>query len=365
MQAPNGFQIEVLPRLGKAIVGGAVEARKLLIEMLCCLRQFRHIRADNARLLAERMPLLEVFLSEFLRSVAHVVKRGRRSSYSSRQDNLFALRGKLLIAQHLRANRHRADRFFTEHDEFRADRPENRLIHAALLSVLKLSFSSENQKLGQELRFVFTDVPPSQQPQLDFARVRLERGMDYYADALAWARLILNELAPVTGLGKHEAPSLLFPMQAVFEAFVAKHLKRQFAGGLRVDAQVRKEHLVLHREESWFRLQPDLLVRAGTENVLVLDSKWKLLDGARSSGSDKYGLSQSDFYQLHAYGQTYLNGRGDVVLIYPKSDAFSVPLETFEFLKTDVLRLWVLPFCLQTRRLVVPADAPFASMLVA
>jgi 5-methylcytosine-specific restriction enzyme subunit McrC len=128
---------------------------------------------------------------------------------------------------------------------------------------------------------------------------------------------------------------------------------------------VRKEHLVLHREESWFRLQPDLLVRAGTENVLVLDSKWKLLDGARSSGSDKYGLSQSDFYQLHAYGQTYLNGRGDVVLIYPKSDAFSVPLEAFEFLKTNVLRLWVLPFCLQTRRLLIPPDAPFAGMLVA
>jgi hypothetical protein len=95
MRAPNGFQIEVLPKVGKAIDGGAVEARKLLIEMLCCLRQFRHIRADNARLLAERMPLLEVFLSEFLRSVAHVVKRGLRSSYGPRK-----ARGTVAVVSH-------------------------------------------------------------------------------------------------------------------------------------------------------------------------------------------------------------------------------------------------------------------------
>lgn len=364
IRAPNGFQIEVLPKVGKVIGGGIAEARKMLVDMLCCLQQFRHIRTDNAKLLAARMPLLEIFLSEFLQSVEHVVKRGLRSSYSSRQDNLSALRGKLLIAQHLRLNRHRVDRFFAEHEEFRADRPENRLIHAALRKVLMLSSSQQNQKLGQELRFVFAEVPPSDQPQLDFSRIRLERGMGYYADALAWARLILQDLAPVTGVGKNEAPSLLFPMQDVFEAFVAKHLQRQLGHQFSVETQVRNQHLVVHRQKNWFRLQPDLLIRnAKGDDVLVLDTKWKMLDGARSSGSKKYGLSQSDFYQLYAYGQTYLNGRGDVVLIYPRTDAFNMPLEAFQFLKTDVLRLWVLPFCLQTRKLSVPLEAPFASML--
>ena len=33
------------------------------------------------------------------------------------------------------------------------------------------------------------------------------------------------------------------------------------------------------------------------------------------NGTDKYGLSQGDFYQLQAYGQSYLGGQGDVVLI--------------------------------------------------
>ncbi len=95
IRAPDGFQIEVLPKVGKAIGGGTKEARQLLIEMLCCLQGFRHVQTDSAKISAARMPLLEVFIAEFLRTVEHIVKRGLRSDYSSQQDNLFALRGKL------------------------------------------------------------------------------------------------------------------------------------------------------------------------------------------------------------------------------------------------------------------------------
>ncbi|HYD48593.1 MAG TPA: hypothetical protein VEB21_09605, partial [Terriglobales bacterium] len=136
IRAPDGFQIEVLPKVGKAIGGSAQEARQLLIEMLCCLQGFRHVQTDNAKISAARMPLLEVFIAEFLRAVSRIVKSGLRSDFASRQDNLFALRGKLLIAPQVRQNLHRADRFFAEHDDFTTDRPENRLLRAALLRAL-------------------------------------------------------------------------------------------------------------------------------------------------------------------------------------------------------------------------------------
>src|SRR5207302_354805 len=116
-------------------------------------------------------------------------KRGLRSNYATYSDNLFALRGKLLIAPHLRYNLYRADRFFTEHDEFSTDRPENRLLHAALHRVLTLSASQPNQRLARELDFVFADIAPSADSHTDFQRGRLDRDMAYYADALAWAKL--------------------------------------------------------------------------------------------------------------------------------------------------------------------------------
>lgn len=146
IRAPDGFQIEVLPKVGKLFGGGAVEARQLLIEMLCCLNGFRHVRTDSAKLSAARMPVLEIFISEFLRSVEHIVKRGLRSDYRLHKDNLFALRGKLLISPHLRQNLFRADRFFTEHDEFSNNRPENRLLHAALRQALHLTATQANQQ---------------------------------------------------------------------------------------------------------------------------------------------------------------------------------------------------------------------------
>jgi 5-methylcytosine-specific restriction enzyme subunit McrC len=360
IRAPDGFQIEVLPKVGKAIGGGAKEARQLLIEMLCCLQGFRHVQTDSAKISAARMPLLEVFIAEFLHTVEHIVKSGLRSDYSSRQDNLFALRGKLLMAPHLRQNLYRADRFFTERDEFSTDRPENRLLHAALRRVLMLSVSQANQQLARELQFIFADVPASAQPRIDFQRVRLDRGMGYYADALAWARLILDEESPLTGTGGHRAPSLMFPMEAVFEAFVAKHLARQLPRPLVLKTQARSHYLVRHREQNWFRLKPDLLIREAERDSLVLDTKWKLLDNRKANGTDKYGLSQSDFYQLQAYGQSYLDGKGDVVLIFPKTTSFREPLPVFSFPKTAGLRLWVLPFCMKTRTLHVSEDAPFA-----
>jgi len=53
-------------------------------------------------------------------------------------------------------------------------------------------------------------------------------------------------------------------------------------------------------------------------------------------------------YQLYAYGNKYLKGRGKLLgrgklfLIYPESDTFSEPLPVFKF--DDDLELWVVPF---------------------
>ena len=147
---------------------------------------------------------------------------------------------------------------------------------------------------------------------------------------------------------------MLFRSAAVFEAFVAKHLARQLAAPYSLKAQASNFSLVRHKKQDWFRLKPDLLIWESAKNRLVLDTKWKLIDSAKANGSDKYGLSQEDFYQLHAYGQNYLDSQGDVVLIYPKTDAFEKALPVFEFPKSTGLRLWVLPFCLKNKRLLLP-----------
>jgi 5-methylcytosine-specific restriction endonuclease McrBC regulatory subunit McrC len=60
---------------------------------------------------------------------------------------------------------------------------------------------------------------------------------------------------------------------------------------------------------------------------------------------DKYGISQDDFYQMFAYGQRYLNGSGEMMLIYPKTRDFYRTLPPFEFSKD--LKLWAVAFDLE------------------
>ena len=60
------------------------------------------------------------------------------------------------------------------------------------------------------------------------------------------------------------------------------------------------------------------------------------------SGRNKYTLSQSDFYQLYACGKKYMDGYGDMILIFPKYDNFTQSLQVFNY--DENLRLWVVPF---------------------
>jgi len=88
---------------------------------------------------------------------------------------------------------------------------------------------------------------------------------------------------------------------------------------------------------------------------VVLDTKWKRLNN--SDQKKRYGLKDSDLQQMFAYSYFYLQHQGDVILIYPKSDTFAVPLAPFFFQTTPAkkARLLVLPFDLEEDLLVMPA----------
>jgi 5-methylcytosine-specific restriction enzyme subunit McrC len=103
---------------------------------------------------------------------------------------------------------------------------------------------------------------------------------------------------------------------------------------------------------------PDFLLTVGGQ-TRVLDTKWKRIDQMQNNANDKYRLRQEDFYQLFAYGERYLSGAGELLLIYPKTSTFSAPLPVFDF--SDTLRLWVVPFDLEMGRLSLGSNLLYES----
>jgi 5-methylcytosine-specific restriction enzyme subunit McrC len=364
--SPDGLQIEVLPKIGRRNAS-IEEARALLLRMLRCLQDFPYFESGPASLNLAKLPLLEVFIHQFLQAVSIVIKRGIRSDYCRQEGNLPALRGKLLSAQHLKQNLVRKERLNTAYDEFVPDRPENRLVRAALDRVLRWSRTHANQRLAREQVFTFDEIKPSDNIPSDFQKVRLDRGMHYYQAALNWAKLILDNQSPLTGVGGAEAISLMFPMAKLFEAYVGKHLQKNLKSDFIFHRTPKYHYLTRHYHRDIFRLEPDYLIYHTKENsqqTLVMDAKWKLLNSQDTSNN--YGISRGDFFQLFAYSQFYVVGENNsaLVLIYPKTDEFDKPLMSFQFKSRQNPReLWVLLFCLEQRKLIAPESSPVVGYL--
>lgn len=177
--------------------------------------------------------------------------------------------------------------------------------------------------------------------------------MDHYTEPLEWARLLLTGHSPVTGVGSHHASSLLFPMEALFEAYVAKHIRKQLVPTHQLRVQHSSRHLLHHAGKKMFRMRPDLLVAKSNTNVLVADTKWKLID-ATADARAKYWLSQADLYQMYAYGHSFFDLGGDLLMIFPETDDFKIPLAPFLFPQRPELTLWVTPFSLKKKRVILP-----------
>jgi 5-methylcytosine-specific restriction enzyme subunit McrC len=92
-----------------------------------------------------------------------------------------------------------------------------------------------------------------------------------------------------------------------------------------------------------FNLKPDMAIYNNGKLKYILDTKWKLIDQKLTYGNGnadkKKNISQSDAYQLFAYGKKY--GVQKVFLIYPKWGKFD---QSFSFEFDESLQLGVVPF---------------------
>lgn len=346
----DGVQIEVLPKISKRLDSNA--ARRLLVKMLVELADSPFIEGNSADLDAHDMPLFELLMRCYLEHVTTIARKGIARDYVSEEGNLLFLRGKLNLTEHIRRNSYNSSRIYCSFDEFDIDRPINRLIKGALVVVDRLSRDASNQQRCRELLFWFDRVPGTSDAQSDFQRLRRDRLVQHYAPAMPLCMLILNNLNPLTRQGDNRVVSMLFPMEAVFEAYVAAKIPHQFREW-RVALQVRGKALIEdHRKRRMFGLRPDLML-SRVHTRMIADTKWKLIDEANRA--ERYGISQADVYQLFGYAQKYLRNQEfrEVMLIYPACESFTEPLAPFWYREaTEVLH--VVPFNLDTERLLVP-----------
>ena len=301
IQLPSGFQIEILPK-----INGVGDIKEVFLKMLRSLPQFNGKKLNRSNLNTSKMTLYDVFINMYFNDVLTLVKRGLKSSYITLEDNLNFFKGKLLINQHLRHNLVHCERFYVEYDEYSLEQPEHRLIKAAILKLQRKTNSFDNSQLAYQLLAHFDFTEPSSNYDKDFAAFHIDKQNKNYANVMEWTKIFLKNESFTPFAGKTKSQALLFPMEKLFESYVAKQVNKIFSeNNWKVTIQSHEKYL-FDRPRS-FQLKPDIILEKDNRKI-ILDTKWKHLKTFRH-------ISSSDMYQMYAYAKKHISE--EVYLLYP------------------------------------------------
>lgn len=344
LESPCGTVIEVLPKHTTEQTSAA-EARALLKRLIKTSMQLSVREADFADVERFEMPIREWLITCFLSELEVLLKRGLQFDYQVREEEARFLRGQMDIAKQLRQPPGKAHVFNIRHDLFLPDRPENRLIKSALVAVCSATQDNDNWRLAHEMLSQLLQLPESSDPRADFKSWSTDRLLTHYRPIKPWCEFILNQHVPLSVSGGWRGISMLFPMEKLFENYVAEQLRRAIGNKGIVRTQLATEYLCEHKGKGVFKLIPDIEVVIGDKRW-ILDTKWKLLDV--DNGGQTYGLSEQDFYQMSAYGSKYMQSQGNLVLLYPAWDKFPSTQKIAPFHFDKKLVLTVSSFCLRS-----------------
>ena len=325
LETKSGLSIEILPKIAKTDIA---ETRTIFLTMLKTLKvsPFKHF--NKATLNFEKMHILEIFITMFCEELSVLIKRGVKCDYISNTDNSLFLKGRLKIAEHLQKNIINRERFYITFDEYQKNRVENRIIRTTLEYLYSKSTNNQNKKRLRESLFAFDEVEPATDIKKAFSRVKLNRQMKDYALVLDWCKIFLSFQCTTPFKGSTLAFALLFDMNRIFEDYVASCLRRDNPDK-DISTQVSRKYLIESPRKE-FKLKPDIIIN----DTVVADTKWKILD----SYLPHNGISQSDIYQMYAYGKKY--EVEEILLIYPYTPAFPTITETtYAFEENITLRI--------------------------
>jgi len=267
--------------------------------------------------------MLDAYLNIFVNELTTQWHRGVPMDYERIDKNRSALKGKILFSNHLRENLVRRDRFFTRFSERTIDTTLNQLLLAALNAVIRVTSSSSIQRSAIDIRFEFDGVSNRYVSRSEIEALLLDRRFNRFRNLIQQASLILQGFVPGR-FGQEDAMSLLFDMNRVFENCIGNITRRiaRDCGGMATLQMSNKSLLYLEKtgenRQSQFKLKPDIGIHADSFRsappIAIIDTKWKTL----KSDASHNGVSQSDMYQMYAYGVRYNCPK--VILLYPHID---------------------------------------------
>ncbi len=249
--------------------------------------------------------ILELYFQLFLSEVQYLINKGLIRKYRLVCENQTALKGSLQFSKQIQKNLVHKERFFVKHSSY--DR--HHLIHEILYKTLMLLYRINTQPtLSSQIGSILLDFPEMDDVRVDdnlFDRIQFDRKTSVYKTALEIARLLLLNYHPDIQTGQNHVLALMFDMNLLWERFVFESARKHL-GNCRVRDQQSK-NFWKSEKGSIASIRPDILIEYANGKNIILDTKWKNLNG--------HSPSVNDLRQMFVY-QQYFNAER-ITLVYP------------------------------------------------
>lgn len=205
-------------------------------------------------------------------------------------------------------------------EPFLIDNKVNRIIKHCTRLLLDQTRFFENQRILHEVIFILDEVEDVAFVINDVEGITFNLFFEGYDSVMDSCRLVLSQQLYTANIYDLSQWCLLFPMEYIFEDFVAGFIEEKFGKEWKVEYQKSEKYLAHDSQKNnVFRMEHDIyLTHKDSDLRVIVDTKYKLRD-SNFKADKKRGIDQGDLYQMTSYA--FRRGCKSVLLIYPNIES--------------------------------------------